>query len=255
MTMLPKKRILVGAIGATVALTLQTPVSAFIAKARRGPVAQAASHHAPSYLAAAFTEAGDRLLGSDRWKGWRSAVGASLAGDLDADGHGGDLRVASSLGDVDLDSVGAAISSGRNSTMDPARGGDASANVASVAGGGGGGGGGGAGAGGAGGGGGGGGGLSRDALAGATGVGGSQQDGSALAASGPGLGPYAGSNSPFHVVPGAAVIIDPATGGAVGPVAVESPEPGTLLFLGAGLAGLAARRARRSRSGGGQPTA
>jgi hypothetical protein len=105
-----------------------------------------------------------------------------------------------------------------------------------------------------GGGGGGGGGLSPDALAGASGLGGSQ-DGSALAA-GPGLGPYAGSNtgSVFHVVPGPVVIIDPASGGPVGPVNVESPEPGTLLFLGAGLAGLAARRARRNRSGGGQPT-
>jgi len=110
--MLPKKRILVGAVGATVALTLQTPVSAFIAKVRRGPVATAASHHPPSYLADAFTEAGERLLGSDRWKGWRSDAGGSLADDLDAAPRSGDLRVASTLGDVDLDSVSAAALSG-----------------------------------------------------------------------------------------------------------------------------------------------
>jgi len=250
--MLPKKRILVGAVGATVALTLQTPVSAFIAKVRRGPVATAASHHPPSYLADAFTEAGERLLGSDRWKGWRSDAGGSLADDLDAAPRSGDLRVASTLGDVDLDSVSAAaLSGGRNTAMEAASGGYPSANTASVGGGGGGGGGGGAGgAGGGGGGGGGGGSLSRDALAGASGLSGSQ-DGSALAA-GPGLGPYAGSNtgSVFHVVPGPVVIIDPASGGPVGPVNVESPEPGTLLFLGAGLAGLAARRARRSSARG-----
>ena len=65
-------------------------------------------------------------------------------------------------------------------------------------------------------------------------------------------------------LPGA-LIIDPASGVRVrdlhiiqrghtpGPVAVESPEPATLLFLGAGLAGLAARRVRRTRSGRGQP--
>src|SRR5262245_55629564 len=119
MTMLPKKRILVGAVGATVALTLQTPVSAFIAKVRRGPVAtSAASHHPPSYLADAFTEAGARMLGSDRWKGWRASAGASLSDDFDGGTAGGDAQVGSTLGDVDLDYLHvASASAGRNSSI------------------------------------------------------------------------------------------------------------------------------------------
>jgi hypothetical protein len=69
-------------------------------------------------------------------------------------------------------------------------------------------------------------------------------------ANGAGLGPLPGhGGTVFHVVPGQ-VVIDPVSGGSAGPVNVESPEPGTLLFLGAGLAGLAARRARRGRSRG-----
>ena len=255
--MLPKKRILVGAIGATVALTLQTPVSAFIAKARgRVPVATAASHHPPSYLADAFTEPGARLLGSDRWKGWRAEVSSSLSDDFDGAAAGRGAEVGSTLGDVDLGYLHAASASeGRNGSIDPASGDNPSAHASYVGGGGGGEGGSAAGAGGAGGGGGGGGaGYPGDGLAasGAAGFG-SSQDG--LAATGAGLGPYAGGNagSVFHVVPGPVVIIDPASGGTVGPVNVESPEPGTLLFLGAGLAGLAARRARRNRTGRGRP--
>src|SRR5262245_5525140 len=104
MTMLPKKRILLGAIGATVALTRQTPVSAFIARARTLKTAPIAINHPPpSFLAEAFSDAGQRLLGSDRWKGWRSEASSALAGDFDGASVGSDARVESTLGDVDLD--------------------------------------------------------------------------------------------------------------------------------------------------------
>ena len=97
MTMRSKKRILVTAFGATVALTLQTPVSAFIVSSRKAAVATAVAHHnPPSYLADAFSDAGRRVLGADRWNGWRARArrlgrgrprqraGAAGAGRLDA---------------------------------------------------------------------------------------------------------------------------------------------------------------------------
>jgi hypothetical protein len=246
--MLPKKRILVGAIGATVALTLQTPVSAFIARARTLPTAAtASSHRPPSYLAEAFSDAGQRLLGSDRWKGWRAGgFGSALADDDYGSATGHDARVESTLGDVDLASLASGSAASRNGFNSSASGGEQVAHASSVGGGGGGGGAAGiAGAGG--GGGGGGGGMSGDSSSG-RGASGFNASENGLA-NGAGLGPLPGhGGTVFHVVPGQ--VIDPVSGGSAGPVNVESPEPGTLLFLGAGLAGLAARRARRDRSRG-----
>jgi hypothetical protein len=248
--MLPKKRILVGAVGATVALTLQTPVSAFIAKARTRPtVSPASGQRPPSYLAEAFSDASQRMLGSDRWKGWRSDAGSALAGDSEASA-GTAAPVGSTFGDVDLAYLdSAAAASGRNSFASAAGAGGEGVAHASYIGGSGGGAGGAGGVGGVGGGGGGGGSaLSRDALAAQ--LLGSNTGGNL--ATGALLGPHAGYRTGvFHGVPGPAVILDPANGGSVGSANVESPEPGTLLFLGAGLAGLAARRSRRRRSSGG----
>jgi hypothetical protein len=255
-----KKRVLVTAFGATVALTLQTPVSAFIVGSRKAAVATAVAHHnPPSYLADAFSDAGRRVLGADRWNGWRAGAADSVADDLDsAPVH--QARVDSTLGGLDLGYLGTGTAAeGRNSSIAPASGDSGTANASFVGGSGsGGGGGGGGGIGGAGGGGG----------AGAVGAGGEadglsagdEVSGSLLASASNGLtagafgtlpGVSAGRiNSPFLT------IVDPANGIIVNtpaPTAVESPEPATLLFLGAGLAGLAARRVRRTRSGRGQP--
>ena len=264
--MRPKKRVLVTAFGATVALTLQTPVSAYIVKARKAAVATAVAHHnPPSYLADAFSDAGRRILRADRWNGWRAADSA-LADDLDSPPAVHQARVDSTLGNLDLGYLGAgSAAQGRNSSINPASGDSATANASFIGGSGSGGGGGGGGVGGAGGGGGGG---------GATGVGaGDEASGSLVAASAAGNASSGGSfaagefgalpgvsagriNSPFAAVPAVLVIVDSTNGIPVNttpPLAVESPEPATLLFLGAGLAGLAARRVRGSRSGRGQP--
>ena len=262
MTMRPKKRVLVTAFGATVALTLQTPVSAFIVKARRAAVAPAVTHYnPPSYLADAFSDAAGRVLRADRWNGWRAGADSALADDLDsAPVH--QARVDSTLGGLDLGYLGAgAAAQGRNNSIDPVSGDSATANASSIGGSGSGGGGGGGGIGGAGGGGGG----------GAGGVGaGDEASGSlvASAAGGASDGSFAagefgalpsvsaGRNSAFIAVPVVLASVDPVSGtpsNTTPPLAVESPEPATLLFLGAGLAGLAARRVRRSRSGRGQP--
>jgi hypothetical protein len=258
-----KKRVLVTAFGATVALTLQTPVSAFIVGSRKAAVATAVAHHnPPSYLADAFSDAGRRVLRADRWNGWRAgAADSALADDLDsAPVH--QARVDSTLGGVDLGYVGAA--QGSNSSIAPAGGDSATANASFTGGSGSGGGGGGGGAAGGGGGGGAGGVGAGD---GADGLSAGDEASGSLVAAGSVAGnashgfaagefgtlPGADQNSAFPAVPGVLVTIDPANGILVPtPQAVESPEPGTLLFLGAGLAGLAARRARRSRSGRGQ---
>ena len=85
MTMRSKKRVLVTAFGATVALALQTPVSAFIVSSRKAAVPTAVAHHnPPSYLADAFSDAGRRVLGADRWNGWRAGAADSVADDLDS---------------------------------------------------------------------------------------------------------------------------------------------------------------------------
>jgi hypothetical protein len=267
MTMRPTKRVLVTAFGATVALTLQTPVSAFIVKARNTAVATAVTHHnPPSYLADAFSDAGRRVLQADRWNGWRAgAADSALADDLDSAPALHVARVDSTLGGLDLGYLGAGTAAqGRNSSMDPASGDSATANASFIGGSGAGGGGGAAGIGGVGGGGGGGGaggvGAGDDAsgsrLA-ASAVGSASSDGS-FAAGEFGMlpGVSAGRNSAFIAVPVVLVIADPNSGTPVNtapPLSVESPEPTTLLFLGAGLAGLAARRVRRSGSGRGQP--
>ena len=260
MTMRSKKRVLVTAFGATVALTLQTPVSAFIVSSRKAAVATAVAHHnPPSYLADAFSDAGRRVLGADRWNGWRAD--SALADDLDsAPVH--QARVDSTLGGLDLGYLGAGTAAQGNSSMAAASGDSPTANASFVGGGGSGGGGGGGGVGGAGGGGGAGGvgasgeadGLSADGASGSLlASANASSNGLAAGAFGTLPGVSAGRpNNPFPV-PGA-LIIDPANGIRVdtpAPVAVESPEPGTLLFLGAGLAGLAARRARRNRFGRG----
>jgi hypothetical protein len=250
-----KKRVFVTAFGATVALTVQTPVSAFIVGSRKAAVATAVAHHnPPSYLADAFSDAGRRILRADRWNGWRAgAADSALADDLDsAPVH--QARVDSTLGGLDLGYVGAA--QGSNSSIAPAGGDSATANASFTGGSGSGGGGGGGGAGGGGGGGGAGGVGAGDEASGslvaAASAAGNASNG--FAAGEFGTLPGADQNSAFPAVPGVQVIVDPANGILVPtPQAVESPEPGTLLFLGAGLAGLAARRARRSRSGRGQP--
>ena len=257
-----KKRVLVTAFGATVALTLQTPVSAFIVSSRKAAVATAVAHHnPPSYLADAFSDAGRRVLGADRWNGWRAD--SALADDLDsAPVH--QARVDSTLGGLDLGYLGAGTAAQGNSSMAAASGDSPTANASFVGGGGSGGGGGGGGVGGAGGGGGAGGvgasgeadGLSADGASGSL-LASANASSNGLAAGVLGTlpGVSAGRLNFPAAVPGA-LIIDPANGIRVNtpaPVAVESPEPGTLLFLGAGLAGLAARRVRRTRSGRGQP--
>jgi len=267
MTMRSKKRVLVTAFGATVALTLQTPVSAFIVSSRKAAVATAVAHHnPPSYLADAFSDAGRRVLGADRWNGWRAD--SALADDLDsAPVH--QARVDSTLGGLDLGYLGAGTAAQGNSSMAAASGDSPTANASFVGGGGSGGGGGAGGIGGAGGGGGGAGAGGVDAAGGADGLGAGEASGSLLASAAGNAGSnglVAGEfgtlpgvsagrlNSPFPAVPAVLVITDPASGRPVpNPLAVESPEPGTLLFLGAGLAGLAARRVRRTRSGRGQP--
>jgi hypothetical protein len=264
-----KKRVLVTALGATVALTLQTPVSAFIVGSRKAAVATAVAHHnPPSYLADAFSDAGRRVLRADRWNGWRAGAAESgLADDLDGAPAVRQARVDSTLGGLDLGYLGAGTATqGRNSAIAAASGDSATANASFTGGSGSGGGGGGGGVGGAGGGGGGGGAAAAGAGGEADGLNaGGEASGSLVAASavadassngfdagafGTLPGASAGHNSP-----GVLVIVDPASGTPVTttPLAVESPEPGTLLFLGAGLAGLAARRVRRSRSGRGQP--
>lgn len=256
-----KKRVLVTAFGATVALTLQTPVSAFIVSSRKAAVATAVAHHnPPSYLADAFSDAGRRVLGADRWNGWRAD--SALADDLDsAPVH--QARVDSTLGGLDLGYLGAGTAAQGNSSMAAASGDSPTANASLVGGGGSGGGGGGVGGAGGGGAGGVGAGGEADGLSAGDGPSGSllaagnaSSNGLAAGVFGTLPGVSAGRlNSPFLAVPGA-LIIDPANGIRVNTpaaVAVESPEPGTLLFLGAGLAGLAARRVRRTRSGRGQP--
>jgi PEP-CTERM motif len=267
MTMRPKKRVLVTAFGATVALTLQTPVSAFIIKSRKAAVATAvAQHNPPSYLADAFSDAGRQVLRADRWNGWRAGVAdLALADDLDGAPAVHQASVASTLGDLDLGHLGAgSAAQGGYGLIGSASGDTATANASFTGGSGsGGGGGGGGGAGGVGGGGGGrgaggvgaGDGASGGPLA-ASAAGSASSDGSFAAGEFGGMpGVSAGRNSGFAALPGVLVIVDPTNGIPVntpGALAVESPEPATLLFLGAGLAGLAARRARRSRSDRGQ---
>ena len=255
--MRPKNRVLVTAFGATVALTLQTPVSAFIVKARKAAVAPAVTqHNPPSYLADAFSDADQRALGADRWNGWRAgAADSALADDFDG-ALAGQARVDSTLGAVDLGAGAAA--QGRNSSIASAGGDSATANATSVRGGGSGGGSGGSG--GAGGGGGGGGVGAGDEASGslvaASAVGSGSSDGSFAAGEFGTLPGVSAGHTAFTAVPGGFVINDSSNGLKVNPdpsLNVESPEPGTLLFLGAGLAGLAARRVRRSRSGRGQP--
>jgi hypothetical protein len=258
-----KKRVLVTAFGATVALTLQTPVSAFIVKSRKAAVATPVAHpNPPSYLADAFSDAGRRVLGADRWNGWRAgAADSALADDLDSAPAVRQASVDSTLGNLDLRYLGAGTAAqGRNGSIDPASGDSATANATSIGGSGsGGGGGGGGGMGGVGGGGGGGaGGVGAGdegsrSLATAAVAGGASSDG--LAAGAFGALPGAGRNGAWVAGPGVLAIVDPASGTPVSTaqLAVESPEPGTLLFLGTGLAGLAARRGRRSRSDRGQP--
>jgi PEP-CTERM motif-containing protein len=261
-----KKRVLVTAFGATVALTLQTPVSAFIVKARKAAVAPAVTHHnPPSYLADAFSDAGRRVLQADRWNGWRAGVvDSALADDLDAAPALHQARVDSTLGGLELGYLGAdTAAQGRNSSLDPASGDSATANTSFTGGSGAGGGGGAAGMGGVGGGGGGGAGgvgagdeASGSRVA-ASAVGNASSDGSFAAGEFGALpGVSAGRNTSFTAVPVVLVIADPNSGtpgDSTPPLSVESPEPTTLVFLGAGLAGLAARRLRRSRSGRGQP--
>jgi PEP-CTERM motif len=253
-----KKRVLVTAFGATVALAVQTPVSAFIVSSRKAAVATAVAHHnPPSYLADAFSDAGRRVLRADRWNGWRAADSA-LADDLEsAPVH--QAQIDSTLGGLDLGDLGAgAAAQGRNSSMAAASGDSPTANASFTGGGGSGGGAGGGGIGGAGGGGG-AGGVGASGEADGLSVG-DAPSGSLLAAgnaSSNGLAAGAFGTLPgVSAGPGVLVITNPANGLPVNtpaPVAVESPEPGTLLFLGAGLAGLAARRVRRTRSGRGQP--
>jgi hypothetical protein len=263
-----KKRVLVTAFGATVALTLQTPVSAFIVSSRKAAVATAVAHHnPPSYLADAFSDAGRRVLGADRWNGWRAGAADSVADDLDS-APVQQARVDSTLGGLDLGYLGAGTADqGRNGSIAPASGDSPTANASVIGGGGSGGGGGAGGIGGAGGGGGGAGAGGVDAAGGADGLGAGEASGSLLASAAGNAGSnglVAGEfgtlpgvsagrlNSPFPAGPTVLMITDPASGAQVpNPLAVESPEPGTLLFLGAGLAGLAARRARRNRPGRG----
>jgi PEP-CTERM motif len=265
--MRPKKRVLVTAFCATVALTLQTPVSAFIVQSRKAAVATAVAHHnPPSYLADAFSDAGRRVLGADRWNGWRAvAADSALADDLDGAPAPHQGRVDSTLGALELGYLGAGTAAqGSNSSMASASGDSATANASLVGGSGGGGGGGAAGPGGVGGGGGGGAGgvaagdEASGSLVAASAAGSASSDGSFAAGEfGTLPGVAAGRNTAFTAVPGGLVIVDSSNGLKVNttpPLAVESPEPATLLFLGAGLAGLAARRGRRSRSGRGQPT-
>jgi hypothetical protein len=255
-----KKRFLVATFGAVVALTVQTPVSAYIAKAR-----EAASHryfgssHPPSYLIDAFKDAGQRVLNADsRWNGWRASTpGGTLAADDGAsDRHSG--RFDSTLGEIDLHRL-AETTHGQNGSSS---GGSSSGEWgegahASAIGGNGGRGYGGGGAGGSGGGGGGGGYGSRggegnngwhnasfDGTDGPNGHGG----GTEVFTSGSGglfdhnWGGNWGSNGSGS--DDSNFCDNGHGGGGVGENAV--PEPTTLLFLAGGLAGLAARRRRNS---------
>ncbi len=270
MTMRSKKRVLVTAFGATVALTLQTPVSAFIVSFSQGggrhggcPPQSALLPRRRLQRRRPARPGGrplERMAGGSCRLGRgrpRQRAGAAGAGRLDAGRPRSGLPRRRNG------------RQGRNGSIAPASGDSPTANASVIGGSGSGGGGGAGGIGGAGGGGGGAGAGGVDAAGGADGLGAGEASGSLLASAAGNAGSnglVAGEfgtlpgvsagrlNSPFPAVPAVLVITDPASGGPVPtPLAVESPEPGTLLFLGAGLAGLAARRARRNRSGRGQP--
>jgi hypothetical protein len=248
-----KKRFLVATFGAVVALTLQTPVSAYIIKAR-----EAASHryfghsNPPSYLIDAFRDASQRVLHADNgWNGWRAS---RPEGDLAEGDAGPDLRSGrfdSTLGEVNLNRL-AEEKHGHNGSGGSSGNGDESAHTSAIGGNGARGGGGGAGGFGGSGGGGGNGGYGSGAgngwwhNASFDGPDGEGHGGTDVFTSGAGgllhhnwgsAGSNWGSNGnncDFDHNGGG--------GGGVGENAV--PEPTTLLFLAGGLAGLAARRRR-----------
>ena len=259
-----KKRFLVTAFGAVVALTVQTPVSAYIMKARGAALGQSFGRsHPPSYLTEAFKDAGQRMLHADRWGGWRAATPDTLADDGAAPAAR-PARIASTLGDLDLHRLVAEAASGHNgSSGDPSSDRGEGANASYVGGHGGGSGSGGAGALGGSGGGGGGGAYGS----GHDGEGGSEGEGS-HGGSFEGTDDHHGGEDVF--VSGSGDLLhhnwgsggsnegsefcdkDHGEGGGVGAEAV--PEPTSLLFLAGGLGALAARR-RARRSAQGQPAA
>jgi hypothetical protein len=258
-----KKRFLVATFGAVVALAVQTPVSAYITKAR----AAAGGHsfgrsQPPSYLTEAFKDASQRVLNADRWAGWRSATPDTLADDRAAP-DARPARIASTLGDLDLHRLVAGATGGHNGgSGDASSDRDERANASSV----------------------GGHGREGSGAGGAGGIGGSGGGGGGYASGhgnngeggGAGQGWHAGSFEATDDHHGEQVFVsgsggllnhnwgsgnsdsglhdshdsdfcDEDHGGGVGSSAV--PEPTTLLFLAGGLAGLAARARRGSAQG------
>ncbi len=251
-----KKRFLVATFGAVVALSVQTPVSAYIIKAHRAASGNAIGHsHPPSYLTEAFRDAAQRMLRGDRWNGWRAATPDLTFVDDSATPDVHSARLDSTLGDINLDHLGARTAAdGQNGFSDTASDSDDSAHASFVGGNGGGGSGGGAG--GAGGGGGGGYGSGAQGF----GTGNGWHEGSF-----DGSGGEHGAGTQVFVS-GSGGLVNHGWGtsgsnfcdfegsGNPGPN-IENPEPTTLLFLAGGLAGMVARRGRRGGSGRGQPTA
>jgi PEP-CTERM motif-containing protein len=264
-----KKRFLVATLGAVVALTVQTPVSAYIVKAREAAGHSSFGSHPPSYLIEAFRDAGQRVLQADnRWNGWRASTpGSTLAND-DGASEPRSSRFDSTLGEIDLHRL-AETTHGQNGSGGGSSSGEGGEGAhASAIGGNGGRGYGGGGAGGPGGGGGGGASGSSGHGSGA----GEANDGSWHNAS------FDGPDAPNGQGGGTEVFTsgsgglfshnwgggnwgsngsgsddsnfcdhDHGGGGGVGEQSV--PEPTTLLFLAGGLAGLAARRRRSSAQG------
>ena len=255
-----KKRFLVATFGALVALTVQTPVSAYIVKAREAAGHRYFSSHPPSYLIEAFRDGGQRVLHADnRWDGWRAATpgGALAADDAGPDNRSG--RFDSTLGEIDLHRL-AEGTHGENGSGGSGSSGEAGegAHTSAIGGGGRGYGGGGAGGAGSGGGGYGSGGQGSGAGEGNDGGwhnasfdgpdGQNDHGGTDVFTSGSGglLNHYWGGNWGSNGSGSDSNFCDNGHGGGVGEL--SAPEPTTLLFLAGGLAGLVARRRRSSTS-------